>query len=135
MPKWWSRHDRVGNGGPGAVATISSSPGGSPRASWMDDPIQSADEDLLGRGDFARHLARVVNGVGTFPSSTVVGLVGPWGSGKTSIINLMERDLKLMERDLEPTWGVSRFDPWESSDVGALIQGFFRAISIALPDD
>ncbi|MFL5911518.1 MAG: P-loop NTPase fold protein [Gaiellaceae bacterium] len=82
----------------------------------------------LRRGDFAQHLAGALNRVGAFSSSTVVGLVGPWGSGKTSVINLMEQDL-------EENWRVSHFEPWESGDVGSLIQGFFGAISSALPDD
>jgi predicted KAP-like P-loop ATPase len=94
----------------------------------MDDPIRSETEDLLRRREFARHLAGIVNRIGALPSSTVVGLVGPWGSGKTSVVNLMGRDL-------QPSWHVRRFDPWESGDVGSLIQGFFAAISSALPDD
>ncbi len=47
-----------------------------------DRPVSSPSEDILGRAAFARTLAGTLARVsGSDP--LVVGLYGPWGSGKT----------------------------------------------------
>ena len=63
-----------------------------------DRPIADAAGDLLDRGSFANGLAStlsrpeaVVDGaiVGGSATGYVVGLTGEWGSGKSSILNLV----------------------------------------------
>ena len=53
-----------------------------------DQPIQSSKDDILGRSSFAKSLGDAVLSY-TEKESIVVGLFGEWGSGKTSIINMM----------------------------------------------
>ncbi len=52
-----------------------------------DAAIGSATEDRLGRAGFAAHIAR---GILNWPAgeSLCIGLHGPWGSGKSSILNM-----------------------------------------------
>ncbi len=53
----------------------------------IDHPIQDAKDDVLQRSRMAKSFARRVL---VLPASQglVVGVFGPWGSGKTSFINL-----------------------------------------------
>jgi hypothetical protein len=45
---------------------------------WVDDPIGEPGEDLFGRGQFVARAVALLDQIGSRPSSTVVGLVGPW---------------------------------------------------------
>lgn len=56
-----------------------------PRA---DRPITSSGQDMLRRGPFASRVARVIDEVRLMEESSVLAIVGPWGSGKSSLINL-----------------------------------------------
>jgi hypothetical protein len=77
---------------PGGIHTPSGLPalGSQPEDHWpsADRPIMSADQDMLGRGRFARRVAEVINGARQREESSVLAIVGPWGSGKSSVINL-----------------------------------------------
>ena len=47
-------------------------------------------DDQLGYAPFAKHLARAVARV-TPTNGLVIGLYGPWGSGKTTVLNFVEQ--------------------------------------------
>lgn len=53
-----------------------------------DLPITKSSEDRLSRESFAASLADVMLQT-TFPTSFTVGLYGAWGSGKTSLLNMI----------------------------------------------
>ena len=53
-----------------------------------DLPITKSSEDKLNRGSFAENLAHVLLH-SSFPASFTVGLYGSWGSGKTSLLNMV----------------------------------------------
>lgn len=57
-----------------------------------DTPIKAREQDLIGRTPFAERLADILKSAAG-PESLVIGLYGPWGSGKTSVINLVENAL------------------------------------------
>ncbi len=98
-----------------------------------DRPISTSHQDRLGRTQFARHLARCLLDH-TDPGSLVVGLYGDWGSGKTSVINLIVEELKLaasnMANDEKPI--ILNFSPWSYSGQNQLIYAFFRRLSSML---
>lgn len=83
---------------------------------WADNP---AERDLLGFGDVAAPVEETVLRDRLDPVS--IGLIGPWGSGKTTILGILEREL---ERDL--TTAVVSARPWEydpALDVKATLIG------------
>ena len=89
---------------------------------YSDAPIISKNEDKLNRDNFAKNLA---NAIQSFPvnESLSVGLIGKWGTGKTSIINLTKNyinDDKLI---------IIEFNPWYFSTQNNLYQQFFNMIS------
>lgn len=102
-----------------------------PSQNWIDEPIRCKKEDTLQRGHLAEQAARLVASIHSWESSVVFGLTGPWGSGKTSMVELVVEELK--ERD--PEWRVARFTPWATSDVNSLMAEFFASLAAALPED
>ena len=52
-----------------------------------DAPIESKEQDKLRRANFAESLGDALLSYDAY-DSLVVGLYGPWGSGKTSLINM-----------------------------------------------
>ena len=63
-----------------------------------DPPIRRKKEDRLNRARFAEVLAEQI---ASAPGSggVVFGLLGPYGSGKTSILNMVEETLKETSED------------------------------------
>lgn len=96
---------------------------------WTDDPITSAAQDRLGRLELAKRVAKLIAETYSDDSSVVHGLVGPWGSGKSSVLALTE--LQLIDSDAG--WVVVRFSPWATSDLNGLLAEFYAALVEALP--
>jgi len=93
-----------------------------------DRPISIKQEDLLGRAGFVDALAQAISGW-QGNESLVIALSGPWGSGKTSIKNLLlERIATLPDCPLQPV----DFNPWQWSAQDQLIQAFFGEVGIVL---
>jgi predicted KAP-like P-loop ATPase len=97
-----------------------------------DRPISSKAEDLLGRADFAGALAKAVEGWKQ-RDSLVLAVYGPWGSGKTSVKNLV---LESLQRE-EPAHRVAvvEFNPWQWSAQHQVAEAFFEQIGAALGRD
>lgn len=85
-----------------------------------DNPITSPEEDALGRVKFANKLALFISNLPEDKSVTI-GLQGPWGSGKTSVVNLIEKQLEDSNAGITPV----RFNPWGSYESASLVQDFF----------
>lgn len=97
-------------------------PGKSPFA-LSDEPITNSQEDKLNRQAFAKGLAHVICRLDR-EKSTVLALTGAWGSGKTSIKNLLVKELEPAEN--QPR--VLEFSPWQVSGTGNISALFFEAI-------
>ena len=70
-----------------------------------DNPIQKSEDDVLGRTKVARSFAAQVVSMDA-SQGVVVGVLGPWGSGKTSFVNLArEQNLLTDDRKLG-AWSV-----------------------------
>jgi predicted KAP-like P-loop ATPase len=104
---------------------LKSTPGAAPAVD-PDRPIASATEDLFGRARLARALATQaaaeLGGQGF-----VIGISGPWGSGKTSVMNLMAEAVESAEAGY-----VVRFDPWLFSSSEELVLRFLSELSSQL---
>jgi KAP family P-loop domain len=88
-----------------------------------DDAITSSDQDRLGRSKVASLLAdrfRENRESGSF----VVALNGPWGSGKTSVINMILEALR-EDQGILPL----RFEPWLFSGTNDLFSAFFHVLA------
>jgi hypothetical protein len=81
--------------------------------------------DELGRAPFAQLLAQQLRDEYLLTQaaahdgeleadSFMIHLEGPWGSGKSTILNLLEEQLRLQQ----PPWLVARFNAWRNQRVG-----------------
>ena len=93
-----------------------------------DRPIGSREEDLLGRAGFADSLATAIKGW-KGNESLVIALYGPWGSGKSSVKNMVLQSLPLAQPD-SPL--IVEFNPWQWSGQNQLAEAFFQEIGLVL---
>lgn len=114
-----------------------------------DKPIEKADEDLLGRSDFAKQFGKSICEYDS-KDGLVIGLYGKWGSGKTSIINMAISEIPVAKSEKKKWYSkvykrikkiftsqksaeedqchypiIIRFSPWNYSDKNNLISLFF----------
>ncbi|HEX5762135.1 MAG TPA: P-loop NTPase fold protein [Solirubrobacterales bacterium] len=87
-----------------------------------DGPIAHPDDDELGRKDFARALAADVRHAPK-ASGFVIGLAGPWGCGKTSLLKLAGHELR------DDVSAVVVFNPWLFSGAEQLVTHFFAELA------
>jgi len=92
-------------------------------------PIQAASEDRLERAGFVTKITNALIAPDTGKSRGVVlGVTGPWGSGKSSVLNLIAGDIKARYPDAI----VVRFDPWLVSGHHDLIAAFLSEMIEAI---
>jgi predicted KAP-like P-loop ATPase len=96
-----------------------------------DRPINSAKEDLLNRSSFAESLAKAIKDwIGS--DSLVLALYGPWGSGKSSVKNIILESLKKSDTTCPY---IVEFNPWQWAGQERLTEAFFHEIGIVLGKD
>jgi predicted KAP-like P-loop ATPase len=94
-----------------------------------DTPIATPEDDQFGVDPFARALARAISEMPA-PNGVVIAVNGPWGSGKSSAINLILFHLKeLIEQE---KLKVVRFSPWWLSGTEAITAAFFSDLEAAI---
>ncbi|MEN6671210.1 P-loop NTPase fold protein [Psychrobacter sp. B38] len=86
----------------------------------QDKPISSKADDFLGRNYFSENLAKSILSW-KHKESWVVALTGKWGSGKTSIKNLVIQHINDKNKDMI----ILDFSPWEWSSQDLITQAFF----------
>ena len=90
-----------------------------------DNPIKNPEDDVIGRDADAREFAQ--NVLELDPSEgVVVGVLGPWGSGKTSFINLARNEFKTKKIP------ILDFNPWMFSGTAQIIESFFIELAAQL---
>lgn len=92
-----------------------------------DLPITKLSEDKLNRAVFAQSLAKTISQY-SLTSSFTIGLYGEWGSGKTSLVNMILESLADINNDIV----ILQFNPWLCSDSKQLITQFFRQMATAI---
>jgi hypothetical protein len=93
-----------------------------------DAAIQRPEEDLLGGTATARSIHRMIRAA-PFNWSTRIGLYGSWGSGKTSVLNL----LRLLEEDDGAI--VLGFSAWSANSECDVLRTFYSLLSARLKDE
>jgi predicted KAP-like P-loop ATPase len=93
----------------------------SPVSAGHDAPIKSQGEDFLGAAFVARAIHRTIKSA---PKnwSTRVGLYGAWGSGKTSILNLLEQ-LEKIDNSV-----IIRISAWSAIGESGVLDIFHREL-------
>lgn len=97
-----------------------------------DEPITNPSKDLYHYDSLAYEIARCISAADASNSSFTICINGIWGSGKTSLINLIENCIdKESDNNLSaPTF--VRFNPWHFESQEQLLTGFFQLLKEAL---
>lgn len=99
-------------------------------SSWLfDEPITDKSEDKYQRAEYTQNLADALL-YSTDPHGLIIGIHGPWGSGKTSLKNLLINALKASENTDE--FHIIEFEPWMYSGSGQLVSLLFKQIAKTL---
>lgn len=92
---------------------------------FADNPISTASEDLLQRSKFVERIVREIDMIDA-SQGYVLAVMGQWGSGKTSVLNLVKEQLSNSGTILV------EYNPWLLSGVEELVDGLFREINAKL---
>lgn len=95
-----------------------------------DSPIEHPDNDKLGHGVFAKALADCILGIKK-PQGGVIAIHGPWGSGKSSVINLVLYELD-GSRDRP---AIIKFNSWCYRSENGIVSGFFQELYSGLKSE
>lgn len=102
----------------------------------QDRAIEKAEADALERGPFIASLVKTLihteyseHGTVSSRKATgfVVGLTGEWGLGKSSVLNLLGEELKVMDCVV-----VATFNPWLFKGRDELVQAYFNSLREAV---
>ncbi|MCG8697354.1 MAG: KAP family NTPase [Bacteroidales bacterium] len=96
-----------------------------------DEPVVNTDQDMLGRAAFAKYLVQRLISTDIGKGAYAIHLYGPWGSGKSTVLNFLkwelkqlgkrksssdENDDKLKKRD-NRKWLIVDFNAWQNQHV------------------
>lgn len=84
-----------------------------------DQPILKSAQDRFDRKHFAQRIAEVIRTRGD-KSGLVVGIHGPWGEGKTSVLNMILEELRVDDKTI-----IIPFNPWRFQEEAVLLRAFF----------
>ncbi len=96
-----------------------------------DRPSIDPENDLFGHAPFAKNLALSIS---RYPSNDglVLALYGPWGSGKSTVLNYIQHYLDQQDEDKRPV--VVTFNPWWFSGQENLARAFLGQMQAILPN-
>ena len=92
-----------------------------------DYPIERSEDDLLNRAKLSRSFADQILHSDT-RQGLVVGVLGTWGSGKSSFVHLARYHLNKLGAE------VLEFNPWMFSGAEQLVTLFFAELSAQMKD-
>ncbi|AJC94161.1 hypothetical protein FVD15_03325 [Campylobacter volucris] len=92
----------------------------------VDRPIKCKNDDLFDRQHIANTLTKTIKNYKESDSISI-GIIGDWGSGKTSFINMVLEDFNDDKKFI-----IINFNPWNISTRKQLISDFFTKLSIEI---
>ncbi|RKZ77210.1 MAG: hypothetical protein DRR19_28145 [Candidatus Parabeggiatoa sp. nov. 1] len=95
----------------------------------VDSPIKNSYNDALGLNDYAEALSNMI--LNTPNTPITIGIGGDWGSGKTSLMNMIEHKIRSVHKNIRTLW----FNAWQFSQFNmgdelsiSLLSRFIREI-------
>ena len=93
----------------------------------VDRPIETSTDDLLDRREYSQAIADAIMRWKQ-KDSLVVAIYGKWGSGKSSLKNMVVE--ALAAKSASPV--VLEFNPWSWSSSDGLSKSFFRELALSI---
>tara|TARA_R110002126_G_scaffold9840_1_gene44209 strand:- start:12492 stop:15221 length:2730 start_codon:yes stop_codon:yes gene_type:complete len=95
-----------------------------------DEPIQVKGDDKLDYEAYVDNLYKILIHE-SFPKAFSIGLVGPWGNGKSSVLDLVKNELETNEADRRKNIFI-HFLPYLNHNEDDIINEFFLLLSSQL---
>lgn len=95
---------------------------------FNDSPIEKPEDDQYGVAAFSNALATSLLGMAS-PVGTTIAINGPWGSGKSSAVNLIRRELETRKND---QLTIIDFKCWWYRGEEAIALAFLQELNTAL---
>jgi len=84
---------------------------------WSDNALQKAENDLLGRAAYARFLSQRITFTQPDEGAYAIHLYGPWGAGKSTILNFVKHELETTVQENGDKWLVVEFNAWRHQHI------------------
>ena len=99
---------------------------------YSDDPVVLDDDtDMLARYGYVEELRKRILATRRSRQSFAIGIIGKWGSGKTTFIETLENNF---ERENESEVIQLRFNPWATGHTEGITSVFFENLAIKLSE-
>jgi len=92
--------------------------------------IKSIKEDLLNYHPFANKAQKIIQGYSNNPEPLTIGIYGKWGSGKSSLLNLIERNIEVFHKEKDDKPYIKfHYNPWLYQTKDEMLFDFFDTLS------
>lgn len=93
-----------------------------------DAPIKQSDKDLFNMGSLVSRIVNYITFTDVHDAAFSMGIVGEWGDGKTSLMNLVEEKIKEEHKDFI----IVHFSPRASKKADFIQEDFLESLKQAL---
>lgn len=93
-----------------------------------DVPIKQSDDDLFNMGNLVKRIVNYIAFTDVSEAAFSMGLVGEWGDGKTSLMNLVEERIRIEHKDFI----IVRFNPRSSKKADYIQEDFLDSLKQSL---
>ncbi|WP_220089951.1 KAP family P-loop NTPase fold protein [Lonsdalea populi] len=97
----------------------------------LDKPITDEEHDAFGFSHIATQLAKSIDKIGR-EGSAVFGIEGAWGSGKTSLLNLLRYELECCNNERTFLLTIS---PWLNGDSSSQVASLLLPVAKIIEDE
>lgn len=92
--------------------------------------IKSLNDDLLNYHPFAKKIQQIIQGYSNNPEPLTIGIYGKWGSGKTSLLNLIEKNIEIFHKEKgDRPYIKFHYNPWIYQTKEEMLFDFFETLS------
>ncbi|WP_268223544.1 KAP family P-loop NTPase fold protein [Sinomicrobium oceani] len=95
-----------------------------------EKPIGKEEEDLLNYFPFAQKVQKIIQGHSKNSEPLTIGIYGKWGSGKTSFLNLIEKNIEIFGKETgDKPYIKFHYSPWLYQTKEEMLFDFFDTLS------
>ena len=97
----------------------------------LDTHIKSEKEDTLNRSQKAKRVYKEIQELKSEETSISIGIVGEWGTGKTSFLVMIKEQFKINKNK---DYILIDFNPWLNISLNSILQDFFNTLEKSLKE-
>jgi len=92
--------------------------------------VRNEDDDLLNYYPFAKKIQQIIQGYSNNSAPLTIGIYGKWGAGKTSLLNLIEKNIEIFHKEKgDKPYIKFHYNPWIYQTKEEMLFDFFETLS------